>query len=41
MADAAILMAAISQVAGSITEEHRAKAREALKDPEAAPDITI
>ena len=30
--DAAVLAAAITQVAGSITEEHRGKAREALKD---------
>ncbi len=30
--DAAVLAAAITQVAGSITEEHREKAREALKD---------
>ncbi|MCB8819084.1 YkvA family protein [Microvirga rosea] len=28
--DAAVLAAAITQVAGSITEEHRAKARQAL-----------
>jgi uncharacterized membrane protein YkvA (DUF1232 family) len=30
--DAAILAAAISQVADAITEEHREKAREALRD---------
>ncbi len=30
--DAAVLAAAISQVAGSITEEHKAKARETLED---------
>ncbi|WP_099510098.1 YkvA family protein [Microvirga ossetica] len=30
--DAAVLAAAITQVAGSITEEHRARAREALED---------
>jgi uncharacterized membrane protein YkvA (DUF1232 family) len=29
--DAAVLAAAITQVAGSITDEHRAKARETLK----------
>ena len=34
--DAAVLAAAITQVAGSITEEHRAKARESLG--EVAPD---
>jgi uncharacterized membrane protein YkvA (DUF1232 family) len=28
--DAAVLAAAITQVAGSITEEHRAKARKSL-----------
>jgi uncharacterized membrane protein YkvA (DUF1232 family) len=39
--DAAILMAAISQVAGSITEAHREKAREVLKDPDAAETVTI
>ena len=30
--DAAVLAAAISQVAGSITEEHRAKARKTLEE---------
>jgi uncharacterized membrane protein YkvA (DUF1232 family) len=30
--DAAIIAAAIAQVAGSITEEHREKAREALRE---------
>jgi uncharacterized membrane protein YkvA (DUF1232 family) len=30
--DAAVLAAAITQVAGSITEEHKEKARNALKD---------
>jgi uncharacterized membrane protein YkvA (DUF1232 family) len=30
--DAAIIAAAISQVAGAITEEHRTKAREALRE---------
>jgi uncharacterized membrane protein YkvA (DUF1232 family) len=30
--DAAVLAAAISQVAGSITEEHKAKARETLEE---------
>ena len=30
--DAAVLAAAITQVAGSITDEHRARAREALED---------
>ncbi len=30
--DAAIIAAAIAQVAGSINEEHRAKAREALRE---------
>jgi len=30
--DAAVLAAAITQVAGSITEEHRKKARQVLKD---------
>jgi uncharacterized membrane protein YkvA (DUF1232 family) len=30
--DAAVLAAAITQVAGSITEDHRIKAREALKE---------
>ena len=39
--DAAILMAAISQVAGSITEAHREKAREVLKDHDAAETVTI
>jgi hypothetical protein len=34
-------MAAISQVAGSITEAHREKAREVLKDPDAAETVTI
>lgn len=34
--DAAILAAAITQVAGSITEAHRAKARAVLADPDAA-----
>jgi uncharacterized membrane protein YkvA (DUF1232 family) len=34
--DAAIIAAALAQVAGSITEEHRAKAREVLKDQESA-----
>jgi uncharacterized membrane protein YkvA (DUF1232 family) len=33
--DAALIAAAISQVAGSITEAHREKAREILRDPEA------
>ena len=33
--DAAVLAAAIAQVAGAITEEHRAKAREMLADDEA------
>jgi uncharacterized membrane protein YkvA (DUF1232 family) len=33
--DAAVLAAAITQVAGSITEEHRLKARQALQDPTA------
>jgi uncharacterized membrane protein YkvA (DUF1232 family) len=32
--DAAVIAAAIAQVAGSITEAHRAKAREVLKDPD-------
>jgi uncharacterized membrane protein YkvA (DUF1232 family) len=32
--DAALIAAAITQVAGSITEAHREKAREALRDPE-------
>ena len=32
--DAALLAAAISQVAGSITEDHRKRAREALRDAE-------
>jgi len=31
--DAAVLAAAITQVAGSITEEHREKARTILRDP--------
>ena len=30
--DAAVLAAAITQVAGSITEEHRSKARQSLED---------
>lgn len=32
--DAAVLAAAITQVAGSITEEHLQKARQVLKDPQ-------
>jgi uncharacterized membrane protein YkvA (DUF1232 family) len=32
--DAALIAAAIAQVAGSITEAHREKARETLRDPE-------
>jgi uncharacterized membrane protein YkvA (DUF1232 family) len=32
--DAALLAAAISQVAGSITDDHRKRAREALRDAE-------
>ena len=34
--DAALIAAAIAQVAGSITEDHREKARETLRDPEEA-----
>ena len=34
--DAAVLAAAITQVAGSITEEHKEKARNALKDASVA-----
>lgn len=34
--DAAVIAAAIAQVAGSITEEHREKAREALREADAA-----
>jgi uncharacterized membrane protein YkvA (DUF1232 family) len=34
--DAAILAAALAQVAGSITDEHWARAREAMRDPETA-----
>jgi len=33
--DAALIAAAISQVAGAISETHREKAREILRDPEA------
>jgi uncharacterized membrane protein YkvA (DUF1232 family) len=36
--DAAVIAAAIAQVAGSITDEHREKARGVLKDPEAVGD---
>ncbi len=36
--DAAIIAAAIAQVAGSISDEHRAKAREVLKDQEGAEE---
>jgi uncharacterized membrane protein YkvA (DUF1232 family) len=32
--DAALIAAAIAQVAGSITETHREKARDALRDPD-------
>ena len=35
--DAAVLAAAITQVAGSITEEHKQKAREALNEAEGQP----
>ena len=34
--DAAIIAAALAQVAGSITDDHRARAREALKESEPA-----
>jgi uncharacterized membrane protein YkvA (DUF1232 family) len=34
--DAALIAAAIAQVAGSITDAHREKARETLRDPEEA-----
>ncbi len=35
--DAAVLAAAITQVAGSITEDHKQKAREALNEAERQP----
>lgn len=35
--DAAVLAAAITQVAGSITEDHKQKAREALNEAEGQP----
>ena len=36
--DAAVIAAALAQVAGSISETHRARAREVLQDPEAATE---
>ncbi len=36
--DAAVIAAALAQVAGSITDAHRARAQEVLKDPDAAPE---
>ena len=39
--DAAILAAALAQVAGLITDEHRERAREALRDPETTTEFTV